>query len=325
MKESNVLECCFVSGRFLLDVLSFIYSTTSKHAQFVVLSVAPASNALRVTLQERGALEATLLLREEAFSSFMCRDAELSVRVPLGIFRECLTVLVTAERSASFSLGRSSGANPHLQAQYVTPVLLNVASALDSMELVVVDECGESEIRTQCRIRTFTGSSDQVDLEFHTADVVLSGIVKSELLAHALSEIDFGGANYADILVSESTLCVQSGSYQGGASRTVEIICAEAPEPNERDAQMRGERSDLVLQWQCTEQRRESFRLLSLTRVLRALNSSQETRMRMNEKGLLAFTIKLCADSFPYFPVVNRDPSSCILCFVEFVLLPLEE
>mmetsp|Transcript_3576 Transcript_3576/g.6251 ORF Transcript_3576/g.6251 Transcript_3576/m.6251 type:complete len:327 (+) Transcript_3576:1735-2715(+) len=309
MMEEYGLECSVISVRYVLDALSCIHHTSGRHVQAAVVTAEEGRPQVKVNTQDFGSIQATVLLRKDAFSSFHCRK-NVTLHVPLSTLLESLHALASPDNTAH----PQSASNPNFgwssSSGTASPLTIRVPSSNAHLELSVREFAGAGVgVVTHCKLPAISQDSAP-DFGFFSSRVVASALVRSELLREALADADFGGSSSGILRISRSELQFRSGTDGEGAWRNVRIVWNQAPDVTGVLDTPPEEVGDSVVA--CT------YQLSLLQRTLRALQASDDARIRINADGMLSVVLMLRA--IHASPAPTSAPPPPAPCFIEFFI-----
>eukprot|EP00180_Rhodochaete_pulchella_P001081 Plantae.Rhodophyta-Rhodochaete_pulchella.ctg18951.p1 GENE.Plantae.Rhodophyta-Rhodochaete_pulchella.ctg18951~~Plantae.Rhodophyta-Rhodochaete_pulchella.ctg18951.p1 ORF type:complete len:334 (+),score=41.93 Plantae.Rhodophyta-Rhodochaete_pulchella.ctg18951:35-1003(+) len=274
-EAAALLSCRLDSARSLVEALSCIASS-SKRDRDVVLTAA-TRGGLRLTTEEAGCMQASVLIRAEAFASFSARQ-DLALSVNLSVLLDALQLFVSSDSS-----GRSSSTHGLSAVEPIRILCQDSAQPLVLASSASLNEDGiDQGFSVTCRIRMLSEPS-VADFAFASVPVVNSVIVQSDVLREALGDLDYAGAAVCELRLGPQPprFRLESGDPNTGSSLAVEL-----PDPDDPGTQVYREFSSKKLQVCC-------YRLSLLQRCLKALASSDTTKVRMNADGMLSLAIKM--------------------------------
>ncbi|KAI9143469.1 Rad1/Rec1/Rad17 [Paraphysoderma sedebokerense] len=152
----------------------------------------------------------------------------------------------------------------------------------------------ENTTVTTCKLTCFE-PEELLDFEFSSHPIVHKIIMKSEWLHQAFTELD-STCEFITISVSPQSPYLKLAT--SGVAGTTEISYPPS--------------TDVITSFHCTHPTTNRYQFSSLAQCLRVLAISSKTSVRTNSRGFLSFQ----------FMVVVREGE---VCFVEFVVAPLEE
>lgn len=285
------LVCRLESVRLVHDALASIAAaSSSSSSSSVVVTVPPNKGGLRFVTEEAGCLQACVTLSRDAFLSFEAVPAAAPFRVSLHDVLDCLQLFVStlaASAAAPAKIGGGGGT--------AAGAPLRVLYQGAGHPLVLVLQESDAAV-VQCSVQTMQ-EAHVSDFAFLRAPVHNSAVLRSDVLAGAIPELEFGGATFAKVRMAPEPprFRLESCSDMGGASLSIDL-------PDPRDVELgslagASPASSVFREFHSERAQVGVYRLSLLRRCAKALSISDMARVRMNADGMLSLVARLSSDS----------------------------
>lgn len=291
----------------LIDALNCIYSTSHKGQDVTITQ--HSQGGLRFTVEETGALLASVILPSTVFGEFHCNQSSLCIRLNLSLLLDCLNV---------FGGDRAASAHVWYNGEGF-PLMLRLR---------------DDDADTVCELSTLCDEGQATDFQFHAHRVPNVAIVDSVALRDAISELDYCGATTAELRMApvpprfrmlSPARSVASDLHNDIAADALCVV--ELADPTDRA-------TDTFQSFQSARMQCGVYPLVHLRRCAKALALSESCQVQMNDMGMLSIMCRMqqLSNVYPSQPdrmratLMNQRSETSILdrCFVEFIIVAQE-
>jgi len=246
--ETHVLATGMENARILSNILQAIHF--KDHAMIFA-----SSHGLKVIVEEAKCMQGNAFLQASLFQPFQLSQDQVTFRVNLSVFLDCLNM---------FGKPEASGAPVGLRMFY--------HGYGHPLELMLE----ESGVVTDCRLKTME-PSDILDFDFNSTNVCSKIIMKAECLKVAFSELDMT-SDLLEILISPEDPYFRLSTFGIAGSSTQDF-------PQD---------SDMIEAFYCQNLASHRYRMALIKPCIRALSVADKVSVRVDFRGFLSlqFLIK---------------------------------
>ncbi|KAK4531596.1 hypothetical protein CCYA_CCYA08G2453 [Cyanidiococcus yangmingshanensis] len=275
--EAPLLLCRLQSGRALVEALTSLQAAASPCSDLVLVVVPRNRNGLRFVIQEFGYFQACVTLPRELFTAFECRTSGESAEETA--FQVPRTELLTSLRLLISSVGQAE------KSALFAPLRLLYRSRASPLQLLLQSD---STSYLECEVQTLA-DVPIYDFGFLQVPVYNDAVISGRLLATCFAELEYAGARSALITMMpypRQGLRLEAVGDATGAHLTIEVPHSTAEDDSAIEP-------STFLEFESIQEQCVSYSVHLLKRCLKALQSADIVRIRMNANDVLHLTARM--------------------------------
>ncbi|RDD42886.1 Cell cycle checkpoint protein RAD1 [Trichoplax sp. H2] len=231
-----------------------------------------SSNGIKVTVEEAHCVQANAFIQAAIFQEYSCKEDGEIFTINLTVLLECLSIFGNSSPNTTAAMKMCYNG-------YGNPLILMLE---------------ENEVLTDCNIQT-QESSEILDFNFLSTNVINKIIMKSECLKEAFSELDMT-SEVIEILMSPTTPYFRLSTFGDYGD-----IHFDYPKD-----------SEMVESFECRQLQINKYKITLIKPSVKALTLSSKISIRMDNRGFLSLQ----------FMIQNDDNQ---ISFVEYLCAPNED
>jgi len=240
--DNYVLACGMENARILSNILQAVHF--KDHA-----IIFATSHGLKVIVEEAKSMQGNAFIQSSLFQPYELNEEQVTFRVNLSVFLDCLNMFGKPETSAA-------------------PVGLRMFYRGYGHPLELMLE--ESGVVTDCRLKTME-SAELLNFDFNSTNICSKIIMNAECLKVAFSELDMT-SDLLEILISPENPYFRLSTFGIAGSSTQDF-------PQD---------SDMIEGFLCQKHASHRYRIALIKPCIRALSVADKVSVRIDIRGFLS-------------------------------------